>query len=268
MRGKDFVPRRPLVTVGGLIVAPDGEILLVRSKKWSNLYSVPGGKIEWGESRQEAFIREIYEETSLKVTNVRFALVQDCIFSKEFWKRKHFVMNDFIADLDSSCSKEQVNLNHEAYLFEWVAPHIALGLPLHHECRILIEWYLTHTSPKSNPLLGTLGIRQHQVHCIVGIYPEERQQEQVLLIDAKIKIDFSTILTSGQINDTVDYVLLAQICTQLAQQNQYLLLENLASDILDQYMQRFNATWAWVCVQKPSAIPTAAYAYVELERYR
>jgi ADP-ribose pyrophosphatase YjhB (NUDIX family) len=135
---------RPLVTVGGLIVAPDKDILLVRSKKWSDLYSLPGGKVEWGETRQEAFQREVLEETGLQITNIYFALVQDCIFSKEFWEKRHFVMHDFIASLHPQCKKEDVVLNDEAYEFLWTNPKQALSLPLHHECRILIEWHLNH----------------------------------------------------------------------------------------------------------------------------
>lgn len=260
--------RKPWVTVGGLVVAPDGDILLVRSKKWRDFYSLPGGKVEWGESREAAFIREIWEETSLKVTNVHFALVQDCIFPPEFWKKRHFVMNDFIADLDPTCSKEQVKLNDEAYIYEWVAPHQALKLPLHRECRILIEWYLTHAVPYAKASFGILGIHQHQIKCIIGVYPEERQREQTLFVDVKIKLDLSATLASGRVEDTVDYVLLAQLCTQLAEQNKYFLLETFAFDILDQCIQRFSAVWAWVRIQKPSAISTAAYAYVEFERYR
>lgn len=38
----------PIVTVGGLIFAPDGEILLVRSHKWNAMYTLPGGKVELG----------------------------------------------------------------------------------------------------------------------------------------------------------------------------------------------------------------------------
>jgi hydroxymethylpyrimidine pyrophosphatase-like HAD family hydrolase/ADP-ribose pyrophosphatase YjhB (NUDIX family) len=136
--------QRPLVTVGGLIIASDGEILLVRSEKWSNLYSVPGGKVEWGETREKAFEREIWEETGLKIVNIRFAIVQDCIFSREFWQKRHFVMNDFIADLSPTYQKESVVLNSEACEYQWIAPEIAFSLPLHHECHILIEWYLNH----------------------------------------------------------------------------------------------------------------------------
>lgn len=188
--------KRPLVTVGGLIFASDGDIFLVQSKKWHNLFSLPGGKVEWGESRERAFVREVWEETSLKVTNVRFAIVQDCIFSSEFWKKKHFVMNDFISDLDSSFSKGDVKLNEEAYDYCWISPQHALKLPLHRECRTLIEWYLTHKNQFMNITYGILGIHQHQIDCIVGVYPEERMKKQPLLIDAKIKIDFSKCLTS------------------------------------------------------------------------
>lgn len=254
---------RPLVTVGGLIIAPDGTVLLVRSKKWHDLYSLPGGKVEEGETREAAFIREIWEETHLKVINLRFAIVQDCIFSTEFWQKKHFVMNDFIADLDPSCSKEQVKLNDEAYVYEWVVPQHSLNLPLQYECRVLIKWYLEHLKAS----FGLIGIHQHQIKCIIGLYPEERQQEQVLRVDLKVKADLSLCLASGQIQETINYVSLAQLCTQLSQKK-YFLLENFAADILHHCMKQFAISWAWVCIQKPSAIPTAAYAYIELERYR
>lgn len=257
---------RPLVTVGGLIIAPDGEILLVRSVKWRDLYSLPGGKIEKGETREDAFIREAWEETRLKITNLRFAIVQDCIFSEEFWQDRHFVMNDFIADLDPTYSKDQVELNDEAYTFLWISPKEALALPLHHECRVLIEWYLSHLDKYSKTSLGIIGIHQYQIPCIIGIYPEERQRAQTITIDAKIKVDFSNCLASGQMQDSVDYVLIAKLCVELTNKKEYFLLETLASDILDECLHRFPAVWAWVRIQKPSAISGAAYAFVELER--
>lgn len=112
---------------------------------------------------------------------------------------------------------------------------------------------------------GFIGICQHHIPCIVGIYPEERKKEQILVVDAKIKIDFLPCIASKKISDSIDYVLLANLCTELAQEKKYDLLETFASDILDQCIERFHAVWAWVRIQKPSAIPTASYAYVELE---
>lgn len=259
---------RPLLVVGGLIVAPDGEIFLVQSAKWHDLYSLPGGKVELGETREEAFKREVWEETRLKIKNLRFAIVQESIFSEEFWQKKHFAMNDFIADLDPSCSKDQVELNDEAYAYVWISPKKALDLPLHHECRVLIDWYLARPQFAPKSPFGILGIHQHQISCIIGVYPEEHQKEQVLMIDAKIKVDLSPCIASGQLQDTVDYESIANICKDLAQKNHYHLLENLASDILKEFFHRFPAVWAWVCIKKPSAIPDADYAFVELEQYR
>lgn len=257
---------RPLATAGVLIIAPDGDVLLVQSKKWHDLYSIPGGKIELGETREEALHREIQEETGLKVKNMRFALVQECIFSPEFWQKRHFIMNDFMADLDPAYSKDQVILNDEAHAFRWIAPAEALQLPLHHECRVFIEWYLNHVAQVAKTTRRLIGIQRHRLSCIIGILPEERVCEQNIFVDLKIEIHDAGSRGSDQIQETVDYVLLAQLCTELAQQKSYFLLETFALDILDQCIQRFKAVKAWVRIQKPSAIPTADCAYVEFER--
>lgn len=115
---------------------------------------------------------------------------------------------------------------------------------------------------------GILGIHDHQVSCIIGVYPEERLKLQNLFFDAKIKVDLSRCFASGCVKETVDYVQIAAICTAFAQKNKYFLLESLASDILDECFHRFPIAWAWILIKKPAAIPTAAYAFVELERYR
>ena len=40
----------PLATVGALIFNGAGEVLMIRTHKWSNLWGIPGGKIKWGET--------------------------------------------------------------------------------------------------------------------------------------------------------------------------------------------------------------------------
>ncbi|WP_068470367.1 dihydroneopterin aldolase [Candidatus Protochlamydia phocaeensis] len=258
---------RPLVTVGGLIIAPDGDVLLVRSKKWQDLYSLPGGKVEWGETRLEAFQREVREETGLEITNIRFALVQDCVFSNEFWQKRHFVMNDFIADLGPGCPKDRVCLNDEAYHHIWINPKEAFHLPLHKECRHLLEWYIVHLKQKGNER-AIVGFEHHHIRCIIGILPHERVQEQDLYIDAKVETNFAACRLTDRVGDTLDYVRLTEICTEIAQNKKYGLLETLISDILDQFMQNDRIKWAWVRIKKPAALPSANYAFVELERRR
>ncbi len=251
---------RPLVTVGGLVVAPDGEILLVRSEKWKNLYSLPGGKVEWGETREQAFIREVWEETGLKIHQLRFAIAQECVFSEEFWKKNHFVMNDFIADLHPSSSKNHVQLNDEAHDFLWIIPEKALRLPLHRQCRKLIEWYL------DNECSGIIGISNHQVSCIIGVYPEERTIEQFLFFDVKLKLHLSKCSKTDAFEDAANYEHLAELCTELATSKKFHLLEALASAVLDGCLTKFPAVWASVKIRKPKAIKSASDAFVELER--
>lgn len=132
----------PLSTVGGIVVAPDGDILLVRSNKWKDLWTIPGGKIEIGESTTDALIREIKEETNLNVVDVEFINTQDCIFSKEFYLPRHFVFHDFVCSISDNSEKDKVVLNEEAQEYVWIAPEKAVNYPLTQQMRYLLNKYL------------------------------------------------------------------------------------------------------------------------------
>lgn len=134
----------PLATVGGLVFAPDGDTLWVRSYKWGNRYSLPGGKVDLGETLAQAVIREVLEETGLVVINPKLATVQDCVYSPEFWKKGHFVMHDYLLDLSPESRKEDVVLNEEAQSYVWVSPKKALELPIIEPGRNLLNWYLSY----------------------------------------------------------------------------------------------------------------------------
>src|SRR5207244_2019130 len=103
---------------GALIFNTAGQVLMVRTRKWSHLWGIPGGKIKLGESALDALRREIKEETNLDIDGIRFALVQDCIHSKEFYRDAHFVLLNYTC----CCVGEQcVQLNDEAQEFHWVS---------------------------------------------------------------------------------------------------------------------------------------------------
>lgn len=129
-------PHPPEATVGALIFNRAGEVLMIRTHKWSNLWGIPGGKIKWGEPSKDALRREIKEETGLEVTDIEFVLVQDCIHSKEFYRDAHFVLLNYTC----RCSgKPVVKLNEEAREFRWVSTAGALKMPLNKPTRILLE---------------------------------------------------------------------------------------------------------------------------------
>lgn len=138
----------PLPTVGGIVVAPDGEILLVRSNKWHNLWTIPGGKIEMGEPTEQALIREVKEETNLDVFDVRFINTQDCIYSEEFYLPKHFIFHDFVCHIADNANKEDVILNEEAQEYVWVTPEQAATYSLTKQMRYLLNKYIAQHSGK------------------------------------------------------------------------------------------------------------------------
>jgi phosphoglycolate phosphatase len=126
----------PICTVGALIYNDDDRVLMIRTQKWSNLWGIPGGKIKFGETSLQALQREIKEETNLDIGEIVFVLVQDCIHSKEFYRRAHFVL------LNYTCRARgpvEVRLNEEAQEFRWVAAAQALEMPLNQPTRTLLE---------------------------------------------------------------------------------------------------------------------------------
>ncbi len=128
--------RMPIVTVGALILNAAGQVLMVRTHKWSNLWGIPGGKIKWGEDSVAALRREIMEETNLTITDIRFVLVQDCIHSAEFYRDAHFVLLNYSA---RCVGEPRVKLNEEAREFAWVTTVEALAMPINQPTRVLLE---------------------------------------------------------------------------------------------------------------------------------
>lgn len=126
----------PLVTVGALISNNAGDVLMIRTHKWSNLWGIPGGKIKWGEPSEDAVRREIKEETNLEIADIQFVLVQDCIHSKEFYRDAHFVLLNYTC---RCAGKPDVKLNDEAREFRWVSLKTALEMPINTPTRKLLE---------------------------------------------------------------------------------------------------------------------------------
>jgi phosphoglycolate phosphatase len=127
----------PLATVGALVFNARNEALMIRTHKWSDKWGIPGGKIKWGETSGAALRREILEETGLKITAIEFALVQDCIHSKEFYKDAHFVLLNYTCRCAGRSPK--VVLNEEGREYRWLKLADAMKLKLNRPTKILIE---------------------------------------------------------------------------------------------------------------------------------
>ncbi|UCE71052.1 MAG: NUDIX hydrolase [Nitrospiraceae bacterium] len=66
----DLTPRNPLITVDALIEI-DGGIILIKRKNPPYGWAIPGGFVDYGETLEEAVVREAKEETCLDIQIIR-----------------------------------------------------------------------------------------------------------------------------------------------------------------------------------------------------
>ncbi len=90
---------RPVVGVG-VACWRDDRVLLIRrgTPPRRGEWSLPGGKIEWGESTRHAALRELAEETGVIARIVDLVDVVDALLPDEAGQiERHFVLIDFAA---------------------------------------------------------------------------------------------------------------------------------------------------------------------------
>ncbi len=139
----------PLATVGALIFNPPGEVLMIRTHKWSGKWGIPGGKIKRGETSEAALRREIKEETNLRVKDIEFVLAQDSIDSKEFYREAHFVLLNYVCRAVGKGNN--VILNDEGFEFQWIPLKLAKTLKLNKPTKILVDAVMAKKPNPANP---------------------------------------------------------------------------------------------------------------------
>lgn len=124
----------PKAIVGGLIYNSRGELFLMQSfGKYQDQWIVPGGKVDWGESVQVAFIREVREETNLQIENVEFLGIRELIEPE-----RHFI---FLEHQATAKNANDVKLNEEAQHFGWFTQQTLNTINIAPPTRDLINTY-------------------------------------------------------------------------------------------------------------------------------
>ena len=92
----------------GAVIINDGKLLMIKNESFPYYYSV-GGRVSFGETSEEAVLREVYEETQLHFEIERLAFVHENFFVGGFRENKQFHEIAFFylmkpnAEIDSIC---------------------------------------------------------------------------------------------------------------------------------------------------------------------
>jgi 8-oxo-dGTP diphosphatase len=109
-------PPRPQLAVSVAIFRDDQVLLVRRARAPSKgVYSLPGGRVEFGESLHTALRREVDEETGLKISIVGLAGWREVLPEAG---GGHFVIMSFAARWIG----QEPSLNDELDDFRWLAP--------------------------------------------------------------------------------------------------------------------------------------------------
>jgi 8-oxo-dGTP diphosphatase len=127
-------PSHPQLAVSAAIFRDD-KILLVRRAKSpaKGFYSLPGGRVEFGETLHAALLREVDEETALKIRIIGLAGWREVVPGTR--GGGHYLIMSFAARWISG---EPV-LNDELDDFRWLAPDATGDLKLTDGLREVIQ---------------------------------------------------------------------------------------------------------------------------------
>ncbi len=121
-----FYPDRPQVAVGAIVFKGDRVLLVLRANPPSEkMWSIPGGRVELGETLQAAVEREIQEETGITIR------AKEPVFTFEVIDRDaagrirfHYVIVDLTADYISG----EPSAGDDAVETAWIAAEDLKGL--------------------------------------------------------------------------------------------------------------------------------------------
>lgn len=127
--------KRPILGVSCLLLHDNHALLARRGKDPAKgLWSLPGGKLEWGETLEGAVTREISEETGIIIANPLFAefveIIQDdhhfviAVFIIHLAERGELVAGDDVTDARWFSFSQIQNLDDQEQMTDTTAARI------------------------------------------------------------------------------------------------------------------------------------------------
>ena len=115
------------------------EVLLVKTHKWGNRYSIVGGKVRRNERLRDALLREVHEETGLRGEIGAHICTFDQIKNSGYYQKgtQHIFVDNIVP-----VKSKKVVLNEEAQDYVWALPSEALKhLDIEPNARATLQLY-------------------------------------------------------------------------------------------------------------------------------
>jgi len=128
----------PIPVVRLIIPNTEGKVLILKrhnSEYAAGQWCLPGGKVDYGNTVEETVVKELFEETALTCTSMKFQFYQDSLTLAE--GKMHCI------NLYFECVvKSDICLNEESTEYTWIEPWelTKFGIAFRHDLGLILYW--------------------------------------------------------------------------------------------------------------------------------
>jgi len=114
-------------------------------------------------------------------------------------------------------------------------------------------------------LQGKLELCGLEVSCVIGDRADERAREQTLVLDVSLALDIEAVAVSDALEDTVDYVALAEGIRAALKTGRFKMIEAAAACAAEVCLKMPKVSGVSVRVEKSGSVPGLRAAAVVVE---
>jgi len=119
--------------------------------------------------------------------------------------------------------------------------------------------------PNSNAIINITNLR---LRTYIGFNPDEQTKQQDIIINAEIHYPANKLCLEDNVDNALNYKLIAKKIIQHVEEGKFLLLEKLVSDVVNICSEHDWVSYARVKIDKPHALRFADSVSLSLEQYK
>lgn len=112
---------------------------------------------------------------------------------------------------------------------------------------------------------AVIRVKDLRLRTFIGFNPEEREKRQDIVVNIEIGYELAASVRDDVVEDALDYKAITKRIIAHVEGGRFLLLEKLATDILDFTSEDSRVAWSRVRVDKPHALRFADSVSISVE---